>query len=164
MEGRFFYSTDGTDVYGPVTEAELSRLCRVNAIGERSFVCRVGETAWEPFKPDEYRSPAAALAAPAAIPTVVSALPPPSPEPTAAPQTHAAPPGDGDTVAAVVLNIASGVAVLGAAAIVALLRRPPLPMSRARWATASAALPARSSCPCCWAGFCRSSPGAWRAR
>ena len=48
-ETRFYYSTDGTDSLGPVTPSELRELYEKRVITEDSFLCREGESSWEPF-------------------------------------------------------------------------------------------------------------------
>jgi hypothetical protein len=45
---RFFYSTNGTDVHGPVTEDALRLLIQTQVLGPESFVCREGESEWKP--------------------------------------------------------------------------------------------------------------------
>ncbi len=48
-ETRFYYSTDGTDSLGPVTPSELRELYEKRVLTEDSFLCREGESSWEPF-------------------------------------------------------------------------------------------------------------------
>ncbi len=48
---RFFYSTDGTNTYGPVVEEELRQLFQNGVIGPTSFLCREGATEWQRFDP-----------------------------------------------------------------------------------------------------------------
>jgi hypothetical protein len=47
--GNFFYSTNGTDVVGPVTEDQLRQLWKDYRIGTGSFLCRAGERHWTPL-------------------------------------------------------------------------------------------------------------------
>ncbi len=48
---RFFYSTNGNDVAGPVTEDELRQLWKDHRLGAGSFVRGAGESAWTPLGP-----------------------------------------------------------------------------------------------------------------
>jgi uncharacterized membrane protein YeaQ/YmgE (transglycosylase-associated protein family) len=45
---RYFYSTDGSDVHGPVSTEDLRQLVTNKTIGFSSYVCREGETEWKP--------------------------------------------------------------------------------------------------------------------
>jgi hypothetical protein len=56
-ETRFFYSTDGTDVHGPVTEAGLRLLFRDRTMGPSSYLCREGENEWQPVNPEFFQTP-----------------------------------------------------------------------------------------------------------
>jgi hypothetical protein len=56
-QARFFYSTDGSDAHGPVTEDELRVLVRDRTVGMSSFLYRDGETTWRPFDPDAFQPP-----------------------------------------------------------------------------------------------------------
>jgi len=53
----FFYSKDGTDSHGPVTEEELRALIVDKVIGSDSYFCREGETEWRPLDPDVFVRP-----------------------------------------------------------------------------------------------------------
>ncbi len=44
----YFYSTDGTTTFGPVTEDALRQLLRDQVIGPASFICPQGESEWKP--------------------------------------------------------------------------------------------------------------------
>jgi hypothetical protein len=52
--GSFFYSINGTDVHGPVTDLDVRQLWQDNRIGPGSFLCRAGEMTWTPCNPDDY--------------------------------------------------------------------------------------------------------------
>jgi hypothetical protein len=45
---RFFYSTNGADVHGPVTEDALRLLIQTQTLGPGSYICREGESEWKP--------------------------------------------------------------------------------------------------------------------
>jgi hypothetical protein len=45
---KFFYSTNGTDVQGPVTEEGLRLLVQTKVLGPESFILREGESEWKP--------------------------------------------------------------------------------------------------------------------
>jgi hypothetical protein len=61
---RFFYSTDGTDAHGPVTEDELRQLVHNRVLGPASFLCPEGQTAWQPINPELLRSASPPILAP----------------------------------------------------------------------------------------------------
>jgi GYF domain 2 len=68
--GRFYYSADGTETKGPVTWGVLQQLYQDQAIGAGSFLCREGETEWQPLKPADFDAPVLqTIAAPRRIPT-----------------------------------------------------------------------------------------------
>jgi hypothetical protein len=52
--GRFFYSINGTDVHGPVTDGDVRQLWLDNRIGPSSFLCRAGDVTWAPCDPADY--------------------------------------------------------------------------------------------------------------
>jgi hypothetical protein len=114
---RFYYSTNGTDVQGPVTEDGLRQLFQDEAIGPSSYICREGENEWQPFNPDSF------------LPSVES---PPGPPPFEPPPFVPTPEALAPTLAAprkkswlelgyvqVILNTIAGVVAVGAAAIMA---------------------------------------------
>jgi hypothetical protein len=57
---RFFYSTDGTDVQGPVTREAMLLLIQHKVVGPGTHLCREGESEWVPLDPAEFE--------PAAVP------------------------------------------------------------------------------------------------
>lgn len=48
----FYYSADGSDVQGPVTENNLHQLFRDKVIGPTSYFCPQGETEWRQLNPE----------------------------------------------------------------------------------------------------------------
>ncbi len=75
-EPRFFYSTDGTDVQGPVTLDDLRQLFATGGIRASSFLCPEGETEWQPVNPEFFAPPP---------PPPIAAMPPPRPPPAQPP-------------------------------------------------------------------------------
>jgi hypothetical protein len=61
----YFYSTDGHDAFGPVTEDALRRLVRDKVLSAASFLCRQGETEWKPIDLPALLRPSTALRLPA---------------------------------------------------------------------------------------------------
>lgn len=53
---RFFYSTDGTDVRGPITMDALRLLFQNGVIGPGSHICREGENEWRELSPVDFQS------------------------------------------------------------------------------------------------------------
>jgi hypothetical protein len=51
MAKRFYYSIEGTDVRGPVTEKVLRQLARDHVLSPVSYVCREGEKVWKTVDP-----------------------------------------------------------------------------------------------------------------
>ena len=119
---RFFYSTDGTDVHGPVTQGVLRQLVQDHVIGAASFLCREGETEWKPLDLEAYQVPL----------TKTSTLPPTPPPflPSAAPEFQlnrpaAAITSPGNRLLAGILYSAAGIVALAGALISAFLTTPP---------------------------------------
>jgi hypothetical protein len=112
---RFFYSTDGTDAHGPVTEDDLRKLYDDDVLGPKSFLCIEGQMVWKPIK-------IAADPAPAPPPLTPKASPAPPPLPR--PGKHAVQESWENGVLTTVFNILAGVVatagVIGSVLITAL--------------------------------------------
>ncbi len=57
---RFFYSTDGANVHGPVTRDALRLLIQNGVVDSTSHLCREGENEWYPLNPDDFQPGATA--------------------------------------------------------------------------------------------------------
>jgi hypothetical protein len=79
---RFYYSTDGNDVHGPVTEDVLRQLFADKVISGGSHLCPEGASEWQAVNPKYFEAP----------PITLSAAPPPPPMAKPAVKTPAQPP------------------------------------------------------------------------
>jgi hypothetical protein len=114
---RFFYSIDGTDVHGPVNEDGLRQLFQDRVIGPASHLCREGETTWQPFHPESFRS-------------LVTLPPPPPPAPPPFVPAFIAPPATVPSSSKIswekdplpiLLDIIAAIVAIGAAILLTIL-------------------------------------------
>ena len=114
---RFFYSTDGTDAQGPVTEDVLRQLFQDQIIGPASYLCREGETEWQPLNPESFHGPVIMPPpAPPSPPPFVPAFASPSPT---APSSLKSSWEDG--LLPNILNTIAGIVAIGAAIILTIM-------------------------------------------
>src|SRR5580658_2166844 len=53
---RYYYSKDGTETQGPVGKTVLAQLFLDKVISSESFICREGESNWQPLDPEMFQS------------------------------------------------------------------------------------------------------------
>ncbi|HUB67633.1 MAG TPA: DUF4339 domain-containing protein [Candidatus Methylacidiphilales bacterium] len=53
---RYYYSKDGTETQGPVGKTVLAQLFFDKIIDSESFICREGESNWQPLDPEMFQS------------------------------------------------------------------------------------------------------------